>query len=113
MEKLAYTIVISSRKLRPYFWAYHILVLIDHPLRQVLQKLEALDRLIGYRAELIRDCVAIKGQALVDFIVEFITQPEEMVGEELANVEKWDLYLDGFSNNSRVGVGLMLISLEA
>ena len=46
MEKLAYALVINSRKLRPYFQAHTIKVLISYPLRQVLQKLEASGRLL-------------------------------------------------------------------
>ena len=41
LEKLALTLVISSRKLRSYFRAHLIEVLTNYPLRQVLQKPEA------------------------------------------------------------------------
>ena len=44
IEKLALTLVIASRKLRPYFHSYTIHVLTNYPLRQVLQKLDALVR---------------------------------------------------------------------
>ena len=36
IEKFAYALVMASRKLRPYFEAHKILVLIDQPLTNVL-----------------------------------------------------------------------------
>ncbi|XP_031282899.1 putative disease resistance protein RGA3 [Pistacia vera] len=42
MERLAYALLITSRKLRPYFPAHTIHVMTNYPLRQVLQKPEAL-----------------------------------------------------------------------
>ena len=41
MEKLAFALVIASRKLRYYFQAHVINVLIDHPLKKAMNKLEA------------------------------------------------------------------------
>ena len=41
MEKLAFTLVTASRKLRHYFQAHVINVLIDHPLKKAMNKLEA------------------------------------------------------------------------
>jgi len=41
MEKLAFALVTASRKLRHYFQAHVINVMIDHPLRKVMNKLEA------------------------------------------------------------------------
>ncbi|KAM2132792.1 hypothetical protein ACFX1Q_014156 [Malus domestica] len=37
IEKLALALVMSARKRRPYFQAYSIIVLTNHPLRQILQ----------------------------------------------------------------------------
>ena len=36
IEKLAYCLILASRKLRPYFQAHPIVVLTDQPLRQIL-----------------------------------------------------------------------------
>ncbi|XP_075642021.1 uncharacterized protein LOC142613526 [Castanea sativa] len=41
MEKLAFALVTTSRKLRPYFQAHVISVLTDHPLKKAMNKLEA------------------------------------------------------------------------
>jgi len=40
MEKLAFSLVIVARKLRPHFQAYVINVLIDHLLKKAMNKLE-------------------------------------------------------------------------
>lgn len=77
MEKLALSLVIASRKLRPYFQAHSVHVLTNFPLRQVLQKPDASGRLLKWAVELSEfDIIyaprtAIKGQALADFVVEF------------------------------------------
>ena len=77
LEKLALTLMVASRKLRPYFHAHPIEVLTSYPLRQVLQMLEASSRLLKWAIELghfdvnILPQMAIKGQALIDFIAEF------------------------------------------
>lgn len=52
MEKLALALIIASRKLRPYFQANTIHVLTNFPLRQVLQKLDASERLLKWADEL-------------------------------------------------------------
>ena len=41
IERLAYCLILASRKLRPYFQAHPITVLTDQPLRQILEKIEA------------------------------------------------------------------------
>ncbi|CAL9010719.1 unnamed protein product, partial [Prunus brigantina] len=46
LEQLAYALVLSARRLRPYFQAHSINVLTNQPLRQVLQKPETSGRLI-------------------------------------------------------------------
>ena len=76
LEKLALALMVASRKLRPYFHAHPIEVLTNYPLRQVLQKLEALGRLLKWAIKLGQFDVnflprtVIKGQALVNFIVD-------------------------------------------
>ena len=40
IEKLAFALITTSRKLRHYFQAHVINVLIDHPLKKTMNKLE-------------------------------------------------------------------------
>ena len=46
IEKLAFALITASRKLRQYFQAHVINVMIDHPLKKAMNKLEAAERLI-------------------------------------------------------------------
>ena len=62
MEKLAFVLIIATRKLKPYFQAHTIVVLADKPLRAM--ELSEFD--IYYRPR-----TAIKGQAVAEFIAEF------------------------------------------
>ena len=52
MEKLAFALVTTSRKLRHYFQAHIINVLTDHPLKKAINKLEAAGQLIQWAIEL-------------------------------------------------------------
>ena len=84
IEKLVLALVITSRKLRPYFHSHTIHVLINYPLRQVLQKPDASGHLLKWAIELSQFDIefvplpAIKGQALADFIAEFTTPTTEV-----------------------------------
>ncbi|KAK3018894.1 hypothetical protein RJ639_002846 [Escallonia herrerae] len=75
-EKLAFALLIATRKLRPYFQNHAIVVLIDKPLRRILHKPDLSGRLIPCSIELgefdihYRPRPSIKGQALANFIVE-------------------------------------------
>ena len=52
MEKLAFALVTTSRKLRHYFLAHVINVMRDHPLRKAMNKLETAGRLRQWAIEL-------------------------------------------------------------
>jgi hypothetical protein len=52
IEKLAYALVISARRLRPYFQAHAVRVLTEYPLRKILQKLDLSGRLVSWAIEL-------------------------------------------------------------
>ncbi|XP_021827603.1 uncharacterized protein LOC110768210 [Prunus avium] len=125
IEKLALALVVSARKLRPYFQAHPIRILTDQPLQQVLQKPETSGRLIKWAIELgefdieYRPRTAIKAQAMADFISEFTSAPS-MQGNNipLPNPIReadhhWILYVDGASNSQGCGAGLVLISPNA
>ena len=44
MEKLAYALILASRKLRPYFQAHQIEVRTSYPLKQVMHRLETVGK---------------------------------------------------------------------
>ena len=69
----------------PYFQAHPIVVMTNQPLRQMLQKPDAFDRLVKWFVELsefdlsykLRE--AIKAQALADFMVDRAEPGEEIL----------------------------------
>ena len=52
IEKLAFALIMASRKLRHYFQAHVINVMTDHLLKKAMNKLEAARRLIQWAVEL-------------------------------------------------------------
>ena len=101
MEKLAFALITASRKLRHYFQAHVINVMMDHPLKKAMSKLEAAGRLIQLAVELSEFNIryqarhAIKAQALADFIAEFTQSCEEL--SEIEDKKKWIVHIDGSS----------------
>ena len=41
MEKIAFALLVASRKLHPYFQAHHIVVITDQPIRKMMNKIDA------------------------------------------------------------------------
>ena len=82
MEKLAYALILASRKLRPYFQAHQIEVRTSYPLKQVMHRPETSGRMLKWTIELSQFDIeykprsVMKGQALADFILEFPLQFE-------------------------------------
>lgn len=52
IEKIAFALVVMVRRLRPYFQAHTIRVLINQPLRAILHKPETSGRLVKWSVEL-------------------------------------------------------------
>ena len=52
MEKLAFALVTAARKLKPYFQAHTVNILIDKPLRRVMSNLKAAGQLALWAIEL-------------------------------------------------------------
>ena len=52
MEKLAFALVTTTRKLKPYFQAHTIIVLTDQPLKRAMSSLEAAGRMALWAIEL-------------------------------------------------------------
>ena len=87
MEKLAFALVMAVCKLKPYFQAYMMIILINKPLRRAMSNPEAFERLALWAIKLsefdiqYRPRTAIKGQAIADFIAEF-TNGEDKGADE-------------------------------
>ena len=118
LEKLALALVVAARKLRPYFQAYTIIVLTNHPLRKAMSKPDAAGRLIQWAIELSEFDIeyrlrqAIKAQALTDFIAEFTTAREEPPQDKGEPEEKWEVNIDGSSVKGAGGVGIVFKTPE-
>ena len=46
MEKIVFALLVASKKLRPYFQAHPIIVMIDNLIRKTMNKIDAAGRLI-------------------------------------------------------------------
>ncbi|GJX70107.1 reverse transcriptase domain-containing protein [Tanacetum coccineum] len=120
MEMLVLALVHVSKQLKMYFQAHPIIVITDQPIKQVLSKPEITGRLQKWSIELgeydiqYRPRISVKGQVLVDFIVErpkddSSATPME-VEEELP--EPWILFTDESFCIDGSGAGLILTDLE-
>ena len=99
IEKLAFALIAASRKLRHYFQAHVINVMMDHPLKKAMNKLEAAGRLIQWDVKLSEFDIryqprnAVKAQALADFIAEFTPNYDDSCRME--DNKKWVIHVDG------------------
>ena len=100
IEKIVFTLIVASRKLRQYFQANPILIMTDQPIKKSMNKLKATRRMIQWAIELSQFDIeyhprtTIKAQALADFIAEF-TFPDK---DSLTNkAERWTIQIDGSS----------------
>ncbi|XP_016173492.1 uncharacterized protein LOC107615997 [Arachis ipaensis] len=110
LEKLALTFLTSSRRLRQYFQSHRVVVRTDQAIRQVLQKPDLAGRMMTWAIELSQYDLhyepwhAIKAQAMADFLVEVTGDPPEEPGT------RWRLHVDGASNQTSGGAGVILES---
>ncbi|KAL2226151.1 UNVERIFIED_CONTAM: Retrovirus-related Pol polyprotein from transposon [Sesamum indicum] len=113
MEKLALALVVTARKLRPYFQSHKVVVLTNHPLKHVMSRPEASGRLIKWAVELgqydieYKSRTARKAQVLADFVIELSGDQEEPEAAEQPCL-KWMLHVDGSSNANNRGAGILI-----
>ena len=116
MEKLILALVTVARKLCPYFQAHTIEVPTEYPMKQVLYKPETSGRLMKWAIELsefdirYRPKIAIKGQVLVDFVMEFTSAEPAKDAQATTDLSTWKLSVDGASNAQGSEAGLILTS---
>ncbi|KAI5325335.1 hypothetical protein L3X38_034409 [Prunus dulcis] len=129
LEKLILALVVSARKLRPYYQAHRVIVMTDFPLRSILHSPDASQRLMKWAIELsqydplYRPKTAIKAQALADFVAEFtpsaekgklVNQRKESSKADGTSAEPsqprdmWQLGVDGASNQKVAGAGVVI-----
>ncbi|XP_075663311.1 uncharacterized protein LOC142632875 [Castanea sativa] len=85
IEKIAFALIAASRKLRPYFQADPILVMMDQPIMKSMNR----------------------PKALVDFIAEFTVLNEDRALDE---AERWMVQTDGSSARKKGGARVIIIT---
>ena len=116
MEKLAFALVMASRKLRHYFQAIVINVLTNHTLKKAMNNLKAVGRLIQWAIELNKFDVryqprsTIKSQVLADFIAKFTPDQGEL--DKVDETQRRVVNVDGSSMLYIGGIRVILKSLE-
>ena len=122
LKKAILAVMHGTHKLPHYFQSYTIVVLTQLPFRFLLQSSDYIGRISKWGT--ILGAFDIKGQVLIDLMVEFAETPleermekhnmdEKSVGAiSLQEPLSWKVYVDGAVNHRRSGVRLVLISLE-
>jgi hypothetical protein len=99
LEKIAYAVVMATRKLRHYFEAHEVTVLTDQPLNNLFINKEASSIISKWVTELSEHTIdfgkrsAIKSQVLADFVVDWTSPGNNTGDEELVPV--WEIRCDG------------------
>ncbi|GKE13152.1 reverse transcriptase domain-containing protein [Tanacetum coccineum] len=119
MEKLVLALVHAVRRLRRYFQAHMITVLINTPIKQMLIGLEKKGRIVKWEIELGEHDILFlrrnEKETPADFLVEipFKDNKKKEKPEEVPDSNSmWRLYTHGASNLDGSGAWLMLIDLE-
>ena len=88
IEKIAFALIVASRKLQLYFQANPILVMTNQPIKKSMNKLEAAGRIVQWAIELNQFDIeyhprtTIKAQDLADFIAEFTLPDDDSLTNE-------------------------------
>ncbi|GAA0152265.1 hypothetical protein LIER_37459 [Lithospermum erythrorhizon] len=120
IDKAAFALIISARKLKAYFESHPIQVVTDQPLKRVLTSPALSGRLTTWAIELNEFEISyiprttIKAYALAEFVIECTarappkvqTQSEEQ--QEEANEFEWSMHVDGARNDKGVGAGVLI-----
>ncbi|KAL6332056.1 hypothetical protein AAG906_020735 [Vitis piasezkii] len=114
MEQTTLTLRSASQKLHTYFQAHSVVVLTDQPLRNILHKPDLTGRMLQWAIELseyeieYQSRLSMKGQVMADFVVEYSQKHAQH--KEPREEEWWTLRVNGASQSSGSGVGLLLQS---
>ncbi|XP_072090416.1 uncharacterized protein [Arachis hypogaea] len=113
LEKLAYVLLTSSRRLRHYFQGNQITIRTDQPIQQILQKLDLAGRMMTWEIELSQYDLqyeprhAIKALVMANFLVKVTGDLPDSPNTQ------WKLPVDGASNQTFGGARIILEKYEA
>jgi hypothetical protein len=99
MEKICYVVVMSARKLRHYFEAHRIRVLMNQLLNDIFRSHDSSGRIGKWAMELSEHVIdfekrsVIKSQVLVDFVMNWI-EPSSYTEDAVVDTP-WQVYCDG------------------
>ena len=102
--------VLDRRKLRHYFEAHPITVVLSFPLEEIVHNREVTGRIAKWSVELMGEALtyaprkAIKSQVLADFIVEWTNT---QLPPPQIQAECWIMYFDGSVMKTGAGTGLL------
>jgi len=106
IENVALALVLTARRMQPYFQNHTITVKTNYPVYKILYKSDLARRMIGWSVELSEFDIryeprgAIKSQYLADFSTELPPQPDAPT--------TWTIYVDGLSNTTSCDAGVVL-----
>lgn len=113
LEKLAIAVVISARKLPPYFQSHSIAVMTTRPLQNKLHSPSQSGRMAKWAIELseydikYKNRTCAKSQVLVDFLIELAPELDTSIPNPHA---AWVLYVNRSSSRHGGGIGIRLKS---
>ena len=128
LEKAILVVVHATRKLPHYFQVYTVVILTQLPLKSMFRTADYTRRIVVWNTILGAFDIKylpqtfIKGQIIVDLVVEFTEPPVELVvgeksmdGKQVGAVSIpgppcWKVYVDGTTNQRGSKVGLVLES---
>ncbi|XP_050207912.1 uncharacterized protein LOC126657290 [Mercurialis annua] len=111
IDKLALAVVVTTKKLKPYFQGHTVVVRTNQPLRKALHRPETSGRLVSWSVQLGEHDIryeprkTLKAQALADFVAEMTEKPPDAVSEDIT----WNLFVDGASSEQGAGAGIVLL----
>jgi len=106
IKKVTLALVLTTRRMSPYFLNHSITIRTDYPIFKILSKPDLAGRMIGWSVELSEFDIryeprcAMKSQCLADFSAELTPLPTLSSG--------WTLSVDDSSNKTTCGAGVVL-----
>ncbi|GJR32241.1 reverse transcriptase domain-containing protein [Tanacetum coccineum] len=132
MEKLVLTLVFAAKRLRRYFQAHPIAVIIDQPIKQIISRPDVAGRLqkwsvmLGEHNITYRPRTSVKGQILADFLVEKLDEapPDTPEGTEFTyalrfqftasnNEAEYEALIAGLRIAAQMGVRNVHVSVDS
>ncbi|GAU10563.1 hypothetical protein TSUD_420920, partial [Trifolium subterraneum] len=113
IEKVALALVTAAMRLRYYFLAHTVVVRTDQPIKLLLVRPDMAGRMLKWSLELSEFDIryesrkALKAQVLADFVAEMTCSPPSTDG-----ANKWTIFVDGASNATGAGAGIILENEE-